>query len=157
MPKRCELEVTSDLENLEKIAAFVTEAAERAGLSAGESFEVQMAVDEACTNIMEHAYEGGSGPLRICCDCERDCFSVTITDQGKPFDPDLVPDPDIDSSLEERSTGGLGIFFMRKMMDEIHFEFNDHLDNRLTMIKRIDAEEADADQADEPENGQQTE
>jgi anti-sigma regulatory factor (Ser/Thr protein kinase) len=155
MPKRCELEVTSDLENLEKIADFVMEAAERAGLSSQESFQVQMAVDEACTNIMQYAYGDERGSLQLCCNCEDDAFSVTITDHGKPFDPDQVPAPDLDSPLEDRSTGGLGIFFMRKMMDEIHFEFSDREGNRLTMVKRIGEEEADAD-SDAPaqaENG----
>lgn len=144
MATRCQLEIDSDLKNLETIADFVMDATKNAGLSAAESFHVQMSVDEACTNIIQHAYDGESGALRLCCDYDGECFTVTIEDQGRPFDPDTIPQPDLRSSLQERSVGGLGLYFMKTMMDEVHFEFSDECGNRLTMVKRVSDRSADS-------------
>jgi len=137
MPPRCELKIDSDLNNLEKVANFVIEAAEQAGLSDHEMFEVQMAVDEACTNVIQYAYGGEAGDVGITCEYDGECFRVTIQDHGKPFDPDSIPEPDLSSPIQERRVGGLGVFFMRKLMDEIHFELDDAEGNRLTMVKKV--------------------
>ena len=130
-----ELCVRSELSNLAQIAEFVTDRARRMGLGEDQVFEVQMAVDEACTNAMEHAYEGRSdGEVRICCFLEDHQFVVRITDFGKPFSPDEVPAPRIDAPLEEREIGGLGLFFMRKLMDSVEIRSGDQ-GNEVVMVK----------------------
>lgn len=120
-----------------KIAKFVTQAAVQAGLNETAIFAVQMSVDEACSNIIEHAY-GGENIGDIDCTCKIDSQGLTVIlhDWGAPFDPEKVPEPDLTSPLEKRKEGGLGLFFIRKLMDEVHFEFSAEKGNTLTMVKR---------------------
>lgn len=136
MPEDLELTVASDLGNLARIAEFVAAAAARLGLNEQQTFEVQMAVDEACANVMEHAYgPGQAGEIQIRCETAGDDLVVTIRDQGRPFDPSLVPAPDLSCPLSERQIGGLGLYFMRRLMDRLEFHFN-ATGNELRMYKR---------------------
>jgi len=124
-------------DSLAPIGAFVTHAAEAAGLDVRAVYAVQMAVDEACSNIIEHAYGGeGLGTIECTCSINDEGLTVILRDQGRPFDPDSVPEPDLQASLEERSGRGLGLYFMRQLMDEVHFEFIPDSGNVLTMVKR---------------------
>jgi len=124
------------LHNLEKICDYVTECAQNAGLDDSETYAVQLAVDEATTNIIEHGY-GGECPSRIDITCEvmNDGLKVIIYDDAEPFDFSSVPDPEINVSLDELKPRGLGVFLMRKMMDEVKYETDPDLGNTLTMIK----------------------
>ena len=124
-------------ESLGKIAEFVTRAAAAADLGANATYAVEMAVDEACTNIIEHAYGGeGRGDIECTCQVDNEGLTVTLRDSGRPFDPLAVPEPDISASLGERQEGGLGLYLIRKLMDEVHFEFSSDTGNVLTMVKR---------------------
>jgi serine/threonine-protein kinase RsbW len=130
------LTVSSDVTNLENIANFVTRAAQQANLDEQDVFAVQLAVDEACTNIIEHAYAGTSGDIYLTCEVEPGQCVITIRDKGQPFDPEAVPLPDLAGNLEDRQVGGLGLYFMRKLMDEVHFSFDPEEGNQVIMIKR---------------------
>jgi serine/threonine-protein kinase RsbW len=124
-------------DSLAKIGEFVARAASSAGLDPTAAYAVEMAVDEACTNIIEHAYDGeGRGDIECVCQINSTGLIVTLRDYGSPFDPSSVPEPDIHASLEERTEGGLGLFLMRKLMDEVRFEFTCDSGNILTMVKR---------------------
>jgi serine/threonine-protein kinase RsbW len=81
-------------------------------------------VDEACSNIIEHAYSGGPKGAHIDCKCliTDDQLRIQLHDHGHAFNPLMIPTPDINASLEERTRGGLGIFFMRHYMDEVIFK-----------------------------------
>jgi serine/threonine-protein kinase RsbW len=100
------------------------------------AYEVQTAVDEACTNIINYAYAGKGGMITITCELHDSDFVVTISDNGKQFDPIKVPPPDLESGLNERKIGGLGIYFMKKLMDDVSYSF-DKNGNTLVMRKRI--------------------
>ncbi len=128
---------TCSLTNLEGICDYVTDYARQAGLDEAEIYAVQLAVDEASTNIMEHGY-GQECPNRIDVTCEilEDGLKVVIYDDAAPFDPESVPEPELDVTLEEVKPRGLGIFLMRKMMDEVRYETTADKGNTLTMIKR---------------------
>ncbi len=128
---------TCSLNNLEGISDFVVHCANGAGLNESEVYAVELAVDEASTNIIEHGY-GQECPSRIDITCEpvEDGIKVVIFDDASPFDPSTIPDPDIDVSLEDVKPRGLGMYLMRKMMDEISYESNPDRGNTLTMIKR---------------------
>ncbi len=137
MPDHLELTVAGDLANLAAIAEFVTAAALRLGLDEQQAFDVQMAADEACTNIIEHAYGAGEpGDIHIRCDLEGDDFVITIRDRGQPFDPDSIPEPDLTCPLEEREVGGLGLHFMRRLMDRLVLRCDPVSGNELKMYKR---------------------
>ena len=124
-------------DSLSKISRFVTSAARTAGLNSAAVYAVEMAVDEACTNIIEHAYGGESrGDIECTCQVEGGELTVTLRDYGRPFDLSSVPEPDISACLEERREGGLGLFLIRKLMDEVHFRFTPDSGNILTLVKR---------------------
>ncbi len=132
-----DLTVASDLDNLARIAEFVTAAARTLGLDERQAFDVQMAADEACANVIEHAYGPGTpGEINIRVEVEGDDLVVTIRDHGRPFDPASIPEPDVRCALEDRSVGGLGLFFMRKLMDRLEFSCDPTTGNELRMYKR---------------------
>ncbi len=132
------LELTLDAteENLEAIANFIVTSMKKLGISSN-IYEVQTAVDEACTNIVKYAYHGSKGTIFLSCNLRDKDFTVVIRDRGKPFDPTSVPLPDVSSGVEERKIGGLGIYLMRKLMDEVSYDFDASLGNTLTMKKRV--------------------
>ncbi|MBI4788496.1 MAG: ATP-binding protein [Chloroflexi bacterium] len=132
------LSVKSQVENLAEIADFVEQAASASGLNEKQIYDVQMAVDEACTNVIEHAYHGWrEGTIDLTCEQRGKEFVVVIQDWGDPFDPSKVAKPRTHESLARRHVGGLGLFFMRKLMDRVEFDFSSGQGNRLTMVKKI--------------------
>lgn len=128
---------TCSLKNLEKICDYISHFANLAGLNETEVYAIQLAVDEAVTNIIEHGY-GMECASRIDVTCEilEDGLKIVIYDDADPFDPTTVPEPEVNISLEEIKPRGLGIFFMRKMMDEVKYESSPDMGNTLSMIKR---------------------
>lgn len=133
-----ELQVESDTRNLEVIGDFIAETMKRLGVTDEKAIsETQLAVNEACTNIMEHAYSGmAADKLTIRCKLSRNEFTVKLIDQGTPFDPTTVIPPDTEASLEERKRGGYGIFFMKTMMQTVKYAFTEK-GNELTMTKLV--------------------
>jgi serine/threonine-protein kinase RsbW len=124
------------LESLAKISEFVVQIAKRAGLNEDAVYAVDLAVDEACTNIIEHAYGGeGQGDIRCTCSVETNGLKIVLQDRGRPFNPTQIPVPTIKNRLKDLKARGAGLFLMQKMMDEVSFEFNQEAGNILTMIK----------------------
>ncbi|HEX2979256.1 MAG TPA: ATP-binding protein [Anaerolineaceae bacterium] len=124
-------------DKLASIADFIRQAAKEAGLDEKDAYAVETAVDEACSNIIDHAY-GGEGRGNITCSYEidNDRLTIILEDQGDPFDPNQVPEPDLSADLDHYQVGGLGLYFIRKLMDEVHFNFSPGKGNTLIMIKR---------------------
>ena len=123
-------------DSLEKISTLVIQAATKAGFDEMAVYSIQTAVDEACSNIIDHAYGGESNrPIECTCEDNADSFKVVLRDFGKSFQPDSVPNPDLESDLEERKERGLGLYFMRQLMDDVEFKFSPKHGNILTMIK----------------------
>jgi anti-sigma regulatory factor (Ser/Thr protein kinase) len=131
-----ELEIDGKLENLSVIADFIAMAMRQIGTEK-EIFEVQTAVDEACTNIIQHAYASKGGVIAISCALQDNDFVITIRDRGRPFDPGSVPLPDLEADLNHRRVGGLGMYLMRKLMDDVSYEFDAEKGNKLTMRKML--------------------
>ena len=130
------LKIDARLENLSVIADFISATMKQLGVEQG-IFEVQMAVDEACTNIIKYAYSGKEGIINIYCELQDNYFSVTIMDTGRSFDPNTVLPPDIQTGLDKRQVGGLGIYLMRKLMDEVSYSFDTEKGNTLVMKKAL--------------------
>jgi serine/threonine-protein kinase RsbW len=131
-----ELKIDARLENLSLINDFVAIAMKRLGIEKN-LHGVQLAVDEACTNIINHAYSGTEGMITISCEVKGNYLVITIGDKGKAFDPDSVLRPDLESEIHERHVGGLGLHFMKKLMDEVSYSFAAD-GNKLIMKKRLD-------------------
>lgn len=133
-----ELSVHSNMQNLTAISEFITSAVSQLGLDEDQAFIVQMAVDEAVTNVIEHAYGGRSdGDILIRCWLVDDELVITILDHGEPFDPTCVLPPDVTAPLEEQEQRCLGLFLMGKLMDSVDFRFDAVAGNLLTMKKRM--------------------
>ncbi len=138
-------------ENLEKIADFVRQHAQQTGFGDTSLYAIETAVDEACSNIIEHGYGGeGKGDIECCCESDETSLTITLTDQGKPFDPSKVDMPDLNVPLDQRKAHGLGLYFMHQMMDEISFKYKEGEGNILTMIKY---HEVDVCEPDTPQPG----
>jgi anti-sigma regulatory factor (Ser/Thr protein kinase) len=124
-------------EYLDEIRDFVGKVARRGGFSDKDIYNIQLATDEAASNIIEHAYAGVSnGVLDLSCGLVSDGITIILIDYGESFDPSAVPMPNLKADLSERKIGGLGIFLMRKLMDEVHYEPRKDGSNVLTMRKR---------------------
>lgn len=123
--------------SLARISEFVSQYALEAGLDETATYTVLVAVDEACTNIIEHAYGGeGRGDIKCTCDVKDDSLTIILRDWGDPFDPASVPEPDFNVPLQELQLRGVGLFLMQKIMDGINFSSTPDGENVLTMIKR---------------------
>ena len=124
-------------EFLDEIRELVAQVAREGGFTEKEIYSLQLAADEAASNIIEHAYEGVSNAIvDITCDMYGDAMTITMRDIGRPFDPSKIKQPNLKANLAERQIGGLGVYLMRKLMDEVRYESNSKTGNLLTMIKR---------------------
>lgn len=139
------MKIPARYDQVAPVCDFIAEAAAKAGFNDDGVFQVQLACDEACTNIIEHAYDEQGGQIEVGYVVKSNKFVVTIRDNGRPFDPSLVPAPSTVSgqpvNLETLEVGGLGLHFMRKLMDEITFAFDKKKGNLLTMTKRLPNDE----------------
>ena len=132
---------SADFNNLEAIREFVSEAAEQAGFSGREMYSIQLAADEACSNIIEHAYaDTPDGVIEIACDIKDGQITIVIHDHGIEFDISSVRKPNLSRDLSEREVGGLGVYLSHRLMDEVHFSSSKETGNTLTMIKRKSGE-----------------
>jgi len=123
-------------DQLDAIREFAAQAARDAGMDDSAIYAVELSMDEACSNVIEHAYEGiEGGEIECTCDSDEKNLTIIIHDHGKSFDPSSIALPDLDSDLESRPLGGLGVFFMKKSMDELRFESLGEEGNVLTMVK----------------------
>jgi serine/threonine-protein kinase RsbW len=125
------------LDSLDNISKFVVQAAKDAGLDENAAYAVDLAVSEACANIIEHSYGGeGKGDITCTCIVTDDGLTITLEDTGRPFNPKNIPVPKVGVKLKDVKPRGAGIFLIRKMMDEVHFDFSKKTGNSLTMTKK---------------------
>lgn len=123
-------------ENLDAVRRYVGEKARVAGFSAKAVYAVQLAADEAASNIIEHAYDGNSNQtFALTCEYKDNRLIMRFHDHGKSFDISQVDEPDIGADLSQRKIGGLGIFLMHKLMDEVTYRVTSS-GNLLTLTKR---------------------
>ena len=130
-------EIESKLENVPATLDFIAKRMEEDSASEAIIAKVQLAVDEACTNIINYGYSGYGGLITISYELVGVDFVVTIRDKGKPFDPRTVPPPDLGSEWDKRKVGGLGTHLMRSVMDDIKYESDAVKGNKLIMRKRF--------------------
>lgn len=123
-------------ESLDKISRHIEAVSRNAGFDESSIYAIQTAVDEACTNIIDHAY-GGESPGVIVIDCVTtdNVLKITLHDHGRPFNPKSIPRSVKHERLKDVREGGLGLYFMHHLMDEIYFDFSPDKGNTLVMIK----------------------
>jgi anti-sigma regulatory factor (Ser/Thr protein kinase) len=126
-----------NFESLDKVCRFVDQIARSGGFDEESLYAIETAVDEAFSNIIDHAYGGENiGTIECSCEIKDSDLIVMLHDHGKPFDPNSIPHPNLNTKLENRKERGLGLYFMRQFMDELQFEFSGEDGNSLVMIKR---------------------
>ena len=136
-PKRITVKAT--IENVQKVTDFVNEELESLGCSMKAQMQIDIAIDELFGNIANYAYGTGEGTATVEVHGrleEPAQVWITFKDQGVPYNPLAKDDPDVTLSVEERQIGGLGIFLVKKTMDDISYEYRDGK-NILTIKKNL--------------------
>lgn len=109
------------LENLDAVIAFAEDRAEQFGLDTKEKFGLLIAIEEAFVNVCHYAYPKTPGNVSVSCGSDNEAFVVEISDQGEPFDVLSLPDPDVTADIMDREIGGLGVFFIRKLTNDVSY------------------------------------
>jgi serine phosphatase RsbU (regulator of sigma subunit)/anti-sigma regulatory factor (Ser/Thr protein kinase)/transposase len=135
-PRRFQLKVAAEERHLAEIRDFVQDAGEKLLIPQKILANTKLAVDEACTNVVKHGYKGDSGFIEIVITGNGREFSIAIHDTGRGFDLRNVKSPDLKMYVETRKRGGLGVFIMNQLMDEVRYRAG-HDGNVLTMVKRL--------------------
>jgi len=137
MSQRFQITRAAELESLQVFRGFITECCARYDISADIVLDLKLAVDEACTNIIEHGYKGmDPGSIILSFRIEPDRILVQITDFGQVFEPVEAPKPDVEAALGDRELGGLGLYLIYQTMDNIDYQASED-GNTLTFTKIV--------------------
>ena len=127
----------NDVQEVPKLAAFVDEICEAAGMDMATAMQMNLAIEEAVVNVMEYAYPAGTkGEVRIEAQVHDTYVEFTLSDDGMPFNPTKKGEVDTTLSAEERSIGGLGIMLVKHYMDSVIYKYVDS-QNVLTLRKNL--------------------
>ena len=118
---------------------FVEETGALLGLPRSVTEPLALAVDESLSNVVQHGYHDTVGMVEIEMKRRADAVVVSLRDQGPPFDPTSLPDPDITLPLNQRPVGGLGVYLTRRSVDSVAYERTAAGDNQLTLTKKVAA------------------
>lgn len=132
------LHVPSSTGNLAMIREFVTAVGSQAGFTDDEVARLELAVDEACTNVIEHAYgHDTTKEVVVRAIFDEEALRIEVVDTGRGFDPTGLPDRTPEQLVAERRSGGLGMRVIKSVMDEVSYEMIPGKKNELRMVKRI--------------------
>jgi serine/threonine-protein kinase RsbW len=132
------LSVKSTTNNLSRIRDFIKLLSSQAGFDDSSTNKIALATDEACTNIIKHAYKYSKvGKININASYSNKKLRISITDEGVHFNSSKVPVPDLQKYYDEKRVGGLGIFLMKKLMDEVKYSQTPSNRNKVTLIKYL--------------------
>jgi len=133
-----ELEVKAEKEKLDEVLDFIHGILDETQCSMKTMMVIDLCVEEVFVNIASYAYgnEVGNAKVGVELDQDRSQVKLIFSDSGVPYDPLAKEDPDISLSVEERQIGGLGIFLVKKKMDDVIYEYKDG-QNVLTLVKKL--------------------
>ena len=131
-----ELIIDALTENLDAVIEFVTEQLETVDCPMKAQMQIEVAVEELFVNIAHYAYAPNTGSATIRTEITADTAEITFIDSGVPYDPLAKPDPDVTLSAKERQIGGLGIYMVKKSMDDMRYEYREG-QNILTIVKKL--------------------
>lgn len=130
------LEIESRTERLIAVREFVSSAAREFGFGDEEISKIALAVDEACTNIIKHAYKYDPGKsITVTVRGRHASFEVCVSDTGRGFNPNGVPSPDMKEYLAHYRRGGLGMYLMRSLMDNVEYNIQPGMQNEVRLTK----------------------
>jgi serine/threonine-protein kinase RsbW len=137
MSQRFQITRAAEVESLSVFRQFISVCCDRYNVPKETVFDLKLAVDEACTNIIEHGYSGmDPGSIILSFRIEPDRILVSITDFGHIFEPAETPKPDVEAALDDRPLGGLGLYLIYQTMDNIDYQSSED-GNTLTFTKYI--------------------
>ena len=133
-----ELTVNATFESIDVVTSFVNAELDGYDCPVKTQLQIDVAIDELFSNIARYAYTPGTGTATVQVEIEKEPPTAVITfiDQGIAYDPLTNPDPDTTLPAEERQAGGLGIFLVKKTMDDVNYEYRDG-QNILRIRKRL--------------------
>jgi anti-sigma regulatory factor (Ser/Thr protein kinase) len=135
-PPRVSATLANRLEEIERLAGIVEAFGAQHGLPAAVLFQLNVALDEILTNVISYGYEDdGAHQVVVRMALDGDWLRVEVEDDGRPFDPLQVPEPDLAAGIDRPGNGGLGMHFVRSMMDEVAYRREDAR-NIFSMAKR---------------------
>jgi len=126
----------ASLTELDAIIRFISDYAQAAGVSGETITKCTLAAEEAFANIANYAYAPGPGNVTVSINADKDFLIIRFTDQGRQYNPLSKEDPDISLTATDREPGGLGIYMIKQLMDEVSYEYRDS-QNILTLRKAI--------------------
>ena len=132
------LNIRNDIQSLPLVNEWIEQCCEEAGLGLDWVMKFQLVIEEMVSNVIFYAYDSQQqeAAIELRFTWEAGTVSILLRDWGKPFDPTAKEDPDITLSVDDRPIGGLGIFMVKQLMDEVHYE-RVGSSNLLTLQKRI--------------------
>jgi serine/threonine-protein kinase RsbW len=137
MDSRLDLEIPNELPALETLMQTISAHLENNGAGPGSIYAAEIALEELITNILKYSYDdGGPHTIKVSTVIRDGRFQLVIIDDGHEFDPFVQATPDTTLSVEEREIGGLGIHFVKNMLESCHYERRDGL-NIITVEKAL--------------------
>ena len=138
MGDKFQTSLAAELESLAKFRQFIKSICQRfSQISAEHCYDLQLAVDEACTNVIQHGYAGmNPGSIILVLEVDASQMNVTLTDFGHPFEPSEPAKPDVQAGLEAQLQGGFGLYFIYQTMDRVDYETTE-AGNRLKFVKNL--------------------
>ncbi len=141
MPKaqnKYQLKIPSQSDNLVIIRDVVSKVAYKAGFNKDDVSKIELAVDEACANVIKHAYtKNSNNSIEVIIQTDKQKFVVTVSDKGKGFNPKDIKFPDMKDYLTEMRVGGLGIYLIETLMDKVDFNIKPGVRNQVKMVKYL--------------------
>ena len=134
--------------NLAVIRRFIEDALTARGIDPATIASVVLAVDEAASNIISHGYGDQPGDIEIDVQHERDALAICLRDQAPPFDPTIVPAPDMAAPLEQQAIDGMGMHLIRQIVDSVIHRTTPQGGNELLLVKRLEGNSEDFDICD---------
>jgi serine/threonine-protein kinase RsbW len=132
------LEIPAECENLRHVCEFVSGIAGSMGFSDQQLHQIELIVDEACTNIIKHAYPNGNYSKKTIQARVKKCpekIEIVIADRGAGFDPAAIKNPDLKEYQKRMIMGGLGLYLIKQFSDEVHFRIHPGVRNEVKMVK----------------------
>ena len=135
MSAKLRLTIETKLEEMDRLASAIEDFGQEDNWPPDLTFQVNLALEELWLNVVNHGHDGGFHEVEIELTSEEGAVTIEITDDGKPFDPlQDAPNPSVNAPLDDRPIGGLGVYLVREMMDEMEYKREDGK-NRLTLVK----------------------
>lgn len=128
------LVLKSDIQEIPEMNDSLSRYLSAEGVPDSEILDIQLAVEEAVTNTIHHGYQGSPGEISISCTVRPETIEIILRDAAVPFNPLMLPPPDIHASAEDRPIGGLGVMLIRNLMKDVRYRFENG-QNILTLVK----------------------